>query len=567
MTHIQIILKEKLKRSRWAPVLRAFYFVFSSPKEFIALFFDFIQTCYESRPLRESLKGNKKNITVNSKKILLVSFGTVYSTKLESILVSPMMLGGCSVLVFIRNRGTFLQRLYYRCFGIRKIIYGAEIGVEMPSRNEIEAVKSKLLAACKSICDLKDFEYRGINIGITLITTIQREELIANFDPSTPDNQKKILYKLNEVIRWVLVCEQLISLEKPDVILMIEANDWNRPLVDVAINRKVDVIQMIQPNEDDGLIFKRINSETRGMHPNSISKETLAKPLVDLDWERQLQDQFRKRYDGYWLLQSRNQPNVVKVDHAYINRELQLDVNKKNAIIFSHILWDANLFYGKDLFEGYADWLSCTIREAVNNTQVNWILKLHPANLWKRKFENVKGEYSEISLLKEQNLWPLPNHIKLLYPDSKISTDSLFVIADYGVTVRGTVGVELPCFGVKTFTAGSGRYSGLGFTEDFNEKRDYLEALQNIHKYPPLDEGGVSLAKKHAYLLFCKRSWKFTSFKVNQGNLTEKNPLAYNIKLNKDFFKKKIESPELRVWMAWFLDPSKPVEYLKDYVE
>lgn len=567
MPPITLILMDKLRRSRWAPTLRALNFALGSPREFVALLFDFLQTYFESSPFRKIVNSNKKNVAVNGKKIMLVSFGTVYSTKLESILVGPMMLGGCSVLVFIRNRGTFLQRFYYSCFGIRKIIYGAQISVEMPSRNELEVVKNKLIVACKSIHNLKDFEYRGVNIGITLITTIQRQGFIADFDPSTPDIQDKILYKLNEVIRWVLVCEQIISLENPDAILMIEANDWNRPLVDIAIKAKIDVIQMIQPAEDDGLIFKRINSETRGMHPNSINQENLAKYLVDQDWERQLKDQFRKRYDGYWSLQSRNQPDVIKVDHSFINRELQLDVKKKNAIIFSHILWDANLFYGKDLFEGYADWLSSTIREAVNNTEVNWILKLHPANIWKRKFENVKGEYTEVSLLKEQNLWPLPNHIKLLYPDSKISTDSLFLIADYGVTVRGTVGVELPCFGVRTFTAGTGRYSGLGFTEDFNEKRGYLEALQNIHKYPPLDEGAVHLAKKHAYLLFCKRSWKFTNFKVTQGNLSAKNPLAYNIKLNKGFFEKMTQSPELKVWEAWFLDPSKPVEYLQDYVK
>ena len=194
MPPITLVLMEKLRRSRWAPTLRALYFAFGSPREFVALFFDFLQTYLESSPFREIVNSNKNNVAVNGKKIMLVSFGTVYSTKLESILVGPMMLGGCSVLVFIRNRGTFLQRFYYRCFGIRKIIYGAQISVEMPSRNELEVVKNKLLVACKSIHTLKDFEYRGVNIGITLITTIQRQGFIADFDPSTPDIQSKILY-------------------------------------------------------------------------------------------------------------------------------------------------------------------------------------------------------------------------------------------------------------------------------------------------------------------------------------------------------------------------------------
>lgn len=567
MYYIQVILKEKLRRSKWAPLARALYAAFNNPKVLMLLFSDYVEIFYKLSGFRNSFKKIERNINVSNKKLIIVSFGTIYSTKLESILAAPLMMEGWLAKVFIRNKGTYSQRLYYWCFGIDKIIFGAEIDVVMPSKIELQAIKNKLLIACNSIGSLKKFEFRNVNIGVTLITSLQRQDLIANFQPNNPEVRQKIFDKLNEVIRWVLVCQKMIELEKPNTILLIEANDWNRPLVDIAINSKVDVIQVIQPSEDDGLIFKRINSETRGIHPNSISKKILSAPIKELDWEEQLQDQLMKRYDGSWSLQSRNQPGVIKVNREYINNELGLDIKKKNVIIFSHILWDANLFYGEDLFEGYGDWLVNTIKNSIKNTQVNWIIKLHPANLWKRKFESVRGEYSEITLLKEHQLWPLPAHIKLLYPECEISTDSLFAIADYGITVRGTVGVELPCYGIRTFTAGTGRYSGLGFTEDFNTRGQFITALENIEQYPLLDAEAIKLAKKHAYLLFCKRSWKFSAFKVVQGELSAKNPLAYNIKLNQSSFEKKLESKEFETWKRWFLDPAKPIEYMQINVE
>ena len=567
MTYFQELLKEKIKKSSWAPLIQVVYGAVNNPLAFLRLVIDFMETYYQCKHFRLRLRNLTKKNEIKNKKLIIVSFGTVYSTKLESILAGSLMLDGWSVYPFIRNQGTYAQRLYYRCFSIRKLIFGAQIDITMPPKKEIKNIKKNLLLACRNLTDLMNFKYREINIGITLITTLQRQGFVASFDPRDKNIQKRIISKVDEIIRWVLVCEKVVEEESPDTILMIEVNDWNRPIVDVAIKNGIDIIQMVQPNEDNGIIFKRINSATRGIHPNSISKETLAKPLINSDWEEKLEQHLIKRYDGSWFLQSRNQPSVSKVDQNYINNELCLDEKKKNAIIFSHILWDANLFYGKDLFEGYGDWLASTVREAIKNTKVNWILKLHPANIWKRKFENIRGEYSEISLLKMHSLWPLPEHVTLLYPESKISTDSLFLIADYGITVRGTVGVEMPCYGIRTFTAGTGRYSGLGFTEDFNSKEEYLKALGSIEIYPTLEKKSILLAKKHAYLLFCKRPWKFSSFVVVQGRLTAKNPLAYNIRLKTDFFEKNSTITELDDWKKWFLDSSKPLEYMQDNVK
>ena len=63
-----------------------------------------------------------------------------------------------------------------------------------------------------------------------------------------------------------------------------------------------------------------------------------------------------------------------------------------------------------------------------------------------------------------------------------ISTLSLYEIADYCLTVRGTTGIEGACFGCNVLTAGTGRYDGKGFTIDSKSPSEYLKKIENIHQ-------------------------------------------------------------------------------------
>ena len=226
--------------------------------------------------------------------------------------------------------------------------------------------------------------------------------------------------------------------------------------------RGIPTIHFIQPSREDGFIFKRLTRETRRIHPNSITRETLTRLLAE-PWtdakERELDDDFHKRYSGVWKIQARNQPGTVDMTPAEVRAALNLDPSKKTAVLFSHVLWDANLFYGEDLFDNYGHWFAETVAAAAANPALNWIIKLHPANLWKRQLSGVTSEYGEMALIRER-VGKLPPHVCVLPPDTKVSTLSLFRSIDAGITVRGSIGYELPCFGVPVVTAGTGRYSG-----------------------------------------------------------------------------------------------------------
>lgn len=321
---------------------------------------------------------------------------------------------------------------------------------------------------------------------------------------------------------------------RPDLALVIEANySTFGPAVDAVIGSGAPVIQLTQPWKDDGLILKRLTPATRRTHPSSVSRDTLA-TLASRPWteqrEAELKKAFADRYGGAFFLQARNQPTVRSMGRDEVVRLLDLDPSKPIAVVFSHILWDANLFYGDDLFRDYAEWFVETVRAAAANPRVNWLIKLHPANLWKRAWENVQEEFEEVRLV-QQTLGELPEHVRLVPADTPISTLSLFQAADYGVTVRGTSGMELPCFGVPTFTAGTGRYSDLGFTEDSADAGSYLSRLSRIETTPRLSEERTKLARIHAHAVFCLRPWAMQSFRSEFAYpKSGSHPLAHNLR-------------------------------------
>src|SRR5437764_1483727 len=228
-------------------------------------------------------------------------------------------------------------------------------------------------------------------------------------------------------------------------------------------------------------------------HPRSLSDpswETVRRMPWTPERDRELDDEFAKRYGNAWALSRRIQGWTTDRSREEVMDALGLDPAKKTAVLYSHILWDANMFYGEDLFADQEEWFVETVRAAASNPRVNWIVKLHPANVWKLKREGLEEVRDEEDALRD-----LPPHVAVVPPDSDLSTRSIFGVTDYAITIRGSVGFELPCFGVPVLTAGTGFYSGRGFTIDSATSEEYLRRLGAIERIPPLSPESVEPAR------------------------------------------------------------------------
>jgi len=189
------------------------------------------------------------------------------------------------------------------------------------------------------------------------------------------------------------------------------------------------------------------------------------------------------------------------VDAGGVRSALGIDSSKKLAVVFAHIAWDASFGRGRDLFSDYEEWLVETVRAACANTELQWLIKVHPAHAGKSEIDFWQGEPSEVRILRER-IGVLPSHVKVIPADTEISTYSLFPLMDWGLTVRGTAGLEAARLGVPMLTGGTGRYDRRGFTIDSETRDEYLGKIARLHKIPRLSPEQAELANRYAFGLF-----------------------------------------------------------------
>jgi hypothetical protein len=243
-------------------------------------------------------------------------------------------------------------------------------------------------------------------------------------------------------------------------------------------------------------------------HHHSLSKDSW-EIIKNMSWHETLwqvlYDELRSTYlSGDWFSEVGTQFKKRLYSKEEIFLKLGIDPSKKVAIIFPHMFWDATFFWGKDLFNDYYDWFVRTLEVAVQNKNMNWIIKIHPANIIKAKRDHYYGEHKEL-LAVHETIGRLPDHMKVISPESDINTFSLFEIMNYCLTVRGTIGIEASAMGIATLTAGTGRYDGLGFTYDFNSREEYLQCIQNLENLPAMTKGMIEIARRFAYGIFILR--------------------------------------------------------------
>jgi hypothetical protein len=156
----------------------------------------------------------------------------------------------------------------------------------------------------------------------------------------------------------------------------------------------------------------------------------------------------------------------------------------------------------------------------------------------------------------------LPAHVRLLLPETRVSALSLYRFADYGVTVRGTPGLEIACFGKPAFTAGTGTYAGLGFTYDSASVDGYLDRLRSIAAYGPLPDDMTGRARRYAHALFLRRPWPTRSLEiVVDRSIGGYRPVDRNVVLRAHTLPDLHANGDLDAWARWVLS-SRDVDFV-----
>ncbi len=175
-----------------------------------------------------------------------------------------------------------------------------------------------------------------------------------------------------------------------------------------------------------------------------------------------------------------------------------LDESKPIWGIFAHINWDTVSDYAPMLYESFNEWISETVEIAKEVPDVQWLVKVHPAEAW-------DNPDSGVELLIRRKFPELPENIRVLSAEENISPLDFYGLVDGAVTVYGTAGLELSMHGKPVILAGDAHYGKKGFTFDAESREAYKSLLRRAGEIAPLSEGQVDLAKQYAYCYFIQR--------------------------------------------------------------
>jgi len=447
------------------------------------------------------------------KQVLIISMSNLpVLLKFHALLAKALQLRGYTPVILTKSQGK-LARRYFPLFGINDVVFWDECVRDNSGCDRIvDGVVKTFLNDKPTIQDIKRWRFRGVSVGKHALSSATRARLRGQFDLRDPETFELFSRYLREAVKSVLTAEKLLA-QRPISKMIVRDAGYvpNGGIYEVGLAKGIDALRVEMGQRKGSWLFKRYTADTAGQALFSISPSTwdrLKKSPLTAEQAAELEANFTDRYDptsqmDVNLYQSGK--NFIPTDD--VRARLALDPAKQTGVIFAHISWDASFFDGEDLYDDYEQWLVESTRLACANPQLNWIIKLHPANLFKLQREN--GVTEETEMLALRRLGDLPPHVRVVHANTEINTRSLFPLIDYCLTVRGTIGMELPCFGIPTLTAGTGRYDGYGFTTDCQSRREYEERVRDLHRTPRLQPEQIEMARRHAYWTLVRRQTSF----------------------------------------------------------
>jgi len=185
----------------------------------------------------------------------------------------------------------------------------------------------------------------------------------------------------------------------------------------------------------------------------------------------------------------------IENDTETIRRELELPEGRPVTVLCSNIIWDTAAVGREVGFTSLLDWVWACIESFRQKPDETLVIRIHPGEA--RASQKTLARLRD--LIDEQ--YPhLPSNVRVVPPESLLSTYSLVEIADRVIVYSTTVGLEAARLGKQVLVCGKTNYRGKGFTTDI-ESRDHL---QKVLAQPAcrLTAHEIDLCRKYAWHFF-----------------------------------------------------------------
>ncbi len=474
--------------------------------------------------------------------------------KVEALFAAALAQQAYRPVVLLPERSAPIERAFLACGAVEFIYLNELLTPEIMVEARAEA--DRVLADTTDPEALANLEINGFRTGRNVQSRVVRKFRVGRLDAGSAEQMDELRRVLAESLAVSRVASRLLDDLKPDLAVFLEKGYTPAGEVyDVCLLKGVGTIHWLSAPQSDHLLFKRYSLSTRADHPFALGADTWER-LQSAPWsptqDQLVVERIASHYQsGAWYNRQQLQTGKRFMPPAEVRSKLGARPGRKVAVIFAHILYDATFFYGESLYPDYEQWLVETVRGAIANPEMDWVVKVHPVNVWRSRMDGVPMEQIEAQVLRRE-FGELPTHVSLMPANTEINTYSLFDAIDCGLTVRGTIGMELPCFGVPVVTAGTGRYSGHGFTIDPSSREEYQEILSRLHEQAPLSDEQRRQARQYAFGAFFLRPYPTASFRLNyHARSFGVAALNQNVELDPEMIERWPNVPDLQQIAAW----------------
>lgn len=249
-------------------------------------------------------------------------------------------------------------------------------------------------------------------------------------------------------------------------------------------------------------LTKYMHKQDYSVHCRTPENETLGRlPAIEL-LESSVRSYFERRFSG-----KIEQHDIMRAfsgveSHDSDGRaDIVIGERKKPLVaVMAHIFSDAPHAFPFTLYSDYEEWLIGTVMALSENSDVEFLVKEHPA-------ADLYGERGMLAaILSRLNL---SNNIS----PSEITTSTVIQEFDFVVTCGGTIGQEFAYVGKRPVLAARPLYAGFGFTVEPKTINEYEAFLRNgIQNVAPLnkdEQKAVTKVLYHDFLLMDNSSRQF----------------------------------------------------------
>lgn len=198
----------------------------------------------------------------------------------------------------------------------------------------------------------------------------------------------------------------------------------------------------------------------------------------------------------------------AEIDSREIVARLKLDGSRPIIGLLTNVLWDAQLHFRKTAYPSMLDWLFASISYFLERKDLQLVIRIHPAELL-----GTVPSRQYVAEEIDRRFGALPDHIKVVGPDEKISTYALMSLCNSALVYGTKTALELACNGLPVVVAGEAWCRGKGFTIDVSTPEEYQQALEQLPFTQKLSPEQVIAARKYAYHFFFRRMIPLKSLK------------------------------------------------------